>query len=149
MFITCAAGARGSNGRTPLSSTKLLVFRTYWLAMITGHGAARRRRDRQTPPLCAVGGGCDAQRPTGTERPTVGRGERGVLCAATDDTSRDGAVKEAGVCRGARRHDESVLAEDLHAGEDEGGRLRAAEQHTLFPESSPLQFSMATPRRLR
>ena len=27
--------------------------------------------------------------------------------------------------------------------------LRAAEQHTLVPESSPLQFSMATPRRLR
>ena len=31
-----------------------LVLHTYWLAMITGHGAARRRRDRQTPPLCAV-----------------------------------------------------------------------------------------------
>ena len=27
-----------------------------------------------------------------------------------------------GVCRGARQHDGSVLAEDLHAGEDEGGR---------------------------
>ena len=62
----------------------------------------------------------------------------------------------AGVCRGARRHDGSVLAEALHAGEDERGRreeeggsvvsARGGAAHP-FPESSPLQFSMATPRR--
>ena len=123
--------------------------------MITGHGAARRRRDHQTPPLCAVGGGSDAQRPMGTEgrQDKRRRGERGILCAtATDDTSRGDAAMclgrscvagvrveagapllrrgslrgaaIAGVCRGARRHDGSVLAEDLHAGEDEGGRQK-------------------------
>ena len=45
MFTTCALGARGSNGRTPVSFFAPALLQ--WLATITGPGTARRRRDRQ------------------------------------------------------------------------------------------------------
>ena len=69
--------------------------------LLAGHDNwTRRCSSAQGPPDSTTlrCGGSDAQHPTVIEgrQDKRGRGERGVLCAATDDTSRDDAAKEAG-----------------------------------------------------